>query len=85
MEIISCLIAWQVSYVQDSQSTFKADTEERCTKRRRALMRLSGPLQTERYLTECPSVVTYRKMMGMAMMDSQNIVSSVTTSVRSAN
>jgi hypothetical protein len=85
MEIISRLIAWQVSYVQDSQSTFKADTEKRCTKRRRALMRQSGRLKTERCLTECPYVGTYRKIMGMAMMGSQNIVSSVTTPVRSAN
>jgi hypothetical protein len=85
MEIISWLIAWQVSYVQDSLSTFKAVTEERRTKRRRALMRRSGVLQTELCLTECPYVGTYRKMKGMAMMDSQNIVSSVTTSVRSAN
>jgi len=85
MEIISWLIAWQVSYVQDSQSSFKADAEERRTKRRRALMRQSGLLQTERCLTECPYVGTYRKMKGMAMMDSQNIISSVTTSVRSTN
>jgi len=48
MEIISWLITWQVSCVLDCQSTFKVDTEERRTKRRRALMRWSGLLHSER-------------------------------------